>query len=391
LTTSPHQKSDLPQVRQHVDEDDVAAVAAVLRSDWLTTGPAVAAFEEHVATYCGARHGVAVSSATAGLHAACRALGIGPGDRVWTTPNSFVASANCALYCEAAIDFVDIDPSSYNISASELQSKLSAAAERNALPKALIAVHFGGNPCDLRELAALTRPYGIAIIEDATHALGATYCGERIGSGRYSSATVFSFHAIKNITTGEGGMVVTNREDVAQSVRRFRTHGITPNTSTTEPWRYEQRELGFNYRMTDMQAALGTSQLKKLDGFVTKRAELAKRYDDGLAGLVLQLPYRNPDSASAWHLYPIQVVTGDRSATRSKLFFALRRRGIRSQVHYIPIHTQPFYRDLGFRAEQFPVAEQYYEGALSLPLFVDLPYSDQDRVIEVVRSTLAEG
>jgi UDP-4-amino-4,6-dideoxy-N-acetyl-beta-L-altrosamine transaminase len=380
----------LAYARQHVEEDDVAAVAATLRSDWLTTGPALTAFEEQVAAYCGARCGAALSSATAALHATCHALGIGAGDRVWTSPISFVASANCALYCDATVDFVDIDPRSYNICPIELKNKLSAAAQRNALPKALIAVHFGGLPCDLRELAALTRPYGIAIIEDATHAFGATYRGERVGSCRYSDAAVFSFHAIKSITTGEGGMVVTNRENIAQSVRRFRSHGITPNTSASEPWRYEQRELGFNYRMTDLQAALGTSQLAKLDTFVARRTELAKRYDQGLAELPLQLPGRDAGSTSAWHLYPIQIVAGDRAGTRRKLFLELLRNGIGSQVHYIPIHTQPFYRGLGFRAGQFPVAEHYYDGALSLPLFVDLTESDQDRVIEVVRATLTE-
>jgi UDP-4-amino-4,6-dideoxy-N-acetyl-beta-L-altrosamine transaminase len=390
LTTSRANALDIPYARQRVEEDDVAAVEAALRSDWLTSGPALTAFEEQVAAYCGAQYGAAVSSGTAALHATCHALGIGAGDRVWTSPISFVASANCALYCDATVDFVDIDPRSYNICPTELQNKLTDAAQRNALPKALIAVHFGGRPCDLRELAALTRPYHIAIVEDATHALGATYRGERIGSCRYSEAAVFSFHPIKSITAGEGGMVVTNRENVLQSVRRFRNHGITPNTSTAEPWRYEQRELGFNYRMTDLQAALGTSQLGKLDRFITRRAELAKRYDEGLADLPLQLPARDDAGTSAWHLYPIQIVAGDRPGMRRKLYGELLRHGIHSQVHYIPIHTQPFYRDLGFRTGQFPAAEHYYDGALSLPLFVDLTESEQDRVIEIVRATLTE-
>ncbi len=379
----------LAYARQHIEEDDVTAVTAALRSDWLTSGPAVTAFEERVAQYCGARHGAAVSSATAGLHAACHALGIGAGDLVWTSPISFVASANCALYCGAKVDFVDIDPRSYTISASELQRKLEAAAGQKKLPKALIVVHFGGHPCDLRELASVAQPYGIAIIEDASHALGAAYRGEKIGSCRYSDAVVFSFHAIKSITTGEGGMVVTNQEPIAQSVRRFRSHGITPDTSEAEPWRYEQRELGYNYRMTDVQAALGASQLKKLDAFIARRTELAARYDQGLRGLPLQLPHRDAASSSAWHLYPIQIVHRERAEPRRTLFVELRKHGIRTQVHYIPIHTQPFYRALGFRDGQFPVAERYYEGALSLPLFVDLTESDQNRVIEIVGSILS--
>ncbi len=390
MTTAPARKPDLAYARQHIEQDDVAAVGAALRSDRLTGGPALPAFEEHVAAYCGARHGVAVSSATAGLHIACHALGIGAGDRVWTSPNSFVASANCALYCGATVDFVDIDPRSYNISVSALERKLCAAAERKALPKALIAVHFAGQPCDMREIASVARPYGIGIIEDATHALGASYHGKPVGSCRYSDATVFSFHAIKSITTGEGGMVVTNRENIALNARRFRSHGIVPDTSRTEPWRYEQRELGYNYRMTDIQAALGASQLKKLDAFIARRAELAKRYSAGLGALPLQLPHSGDDTTSAWHLYPIQIMTDDRAGTRRNLYFELLRGGIRSQVHYIPIHTQPFYRTLGFRAGQFPVAERYYEGALSLPLFVDLTDSDQDRVMEIVHSTLTQ-
>jgi len=251
-------------------------------------------------------------------------------------------------------------------------------------------VHFGGLPCDLHELAALTQAYGVAIIEDAAHALGATYRGERIGSCRYSDAAVFSFHAIKSITTAEGGMVVTNQENIARSVRLFRDQGITKHTSASEPWRYEQRELGFNYRMTDLQAALGTAQLAKLGTFIARRAELAKRYDQGLAELPLQLPGRDAGTTSAWHLYPIQIAAGDRARIRRELFLELRRNGIDSQVHYIPIHTQPFYRDLGFQTGQFPAAERYYDGALSLPLYVDLTESDQDRVIEVVRATLSE-
>lgn len=391
MTTSRARELNLSYARHFIDENDVAAVAAALRSDWLTGGPAVAAFEEHIAEYCGARFGAAVSSGTAALHAACVAAGIGSGDRVWTSPISFVASANCALYCDAVVDFVDIDPRTYNISPAALETKLREAAAHGSLPKALIAVHFGGLPCDLRELAALTQPYGIAIIEDATHALGASYQGEKIGCGRYSVATVFSFHAIKPITSGEGGMVTTNIKDIATRVRTFRNHGIIANTSAEEPWRYEQRSLGFNYRMSDLQAALGGSQLRKLDAFTAERAALAGRYDEGLSGLPLQLPGQLTDRTSARHLYPIQLKTRHPAAARRELYRELLRNGIRAQVHYIPIHTQPLYRTLGFREGDFPAAERYYEGALSLPLFPGLEERAQDQVIEVVRrSTAAE-
>jgi UDP-4-amino-4,6-dideoxy-N-acetyl-beta-L-altrosamine transaminase len=378
----------IPQTRQHIGENDVAAVEAVLRSELLASGPVIAEFEDRLANRCGARFAVAVSSGTAALHAACRAAGIGPGDRVWTSPNSFVASANCALYCGAMVDFVDIDPRTLNMSIEALEGKLAAAAADNALPKAIIVVHFGGLPCDLRSIAALTQPLGIAIIEDASHALGATLYGEPIGSGRYSIATTFSFYATKSIATGEGGAIVTNSAAFAQCARRFRSHGITPRTSSEEPWLYEQRELGYNYRLTEIQAALGVSQLRSLDAFIARRDKLAKRYDEGFAGLDLQLPYHDADSTSAWHLYPVQMLTENPAEARRELYFELLRNGILSQVNYIPIHLQPFYQNLGFRAGQFPAAEHYYAGALSLPLFVDLRENAQDRVIEIVGKSL---
>jgi dTDP-4-amino-4,6-dideoxygalactose transaminase len=294
------------------------------------------------------------------------------------------------LYCGASIDFVDVDPCTYNFSTSELERKLAAADRSGKLPKALILVHFAGQPCDLAGIAASARRYGITLIEDASHALGASYLNRPIGSCEYSDATVFSFFATKSIATGEGGMVLTNRERVARNVKLLRAHGIVHDTSALEPWRYEQVGLGFNYRMTDIQAALGASQLKKLDGFLARRRQLAARYCEGLIDLPLQLPYRDSISTPAWHLYPIMITGEARAARRRALYFALREHGIRSQVHYIPIHTQPYYRDLGFRAGDFPAAEYYYEGALSLPLFVDLAESDQDRVIEIVRATLIE-
>jgi UDP-4-amino-4,6-dideoxy-N-acetyl-beta-L-altrosamine transaminase len=394
LTTLFAQKSDVPYTRQHIDADDIAAVTTVLRSDWLTTGPKIDEFEEHVAAYCGTKFTVAVSSATAGLHAALRALGVGPGDRVWTSPNSFVASANCALYCGATVDFVDIDPTTYNLSAHELDKKLAAAEKTRSLPKAIVTVHYGGQPCDLEAIAALTQPHGIHVIEDASHALGATYRGEPVGACRFSDATIFSFQATKSIAAGEGGMVATNREEIANGVRLFRGHGITrePQHMTAvhkdEPWRYEQIDLGFNYRMTDIQAALASSQLAKLDAFVRRRRELAARYDEAFENVTLQLPHRDTKSASAWHLYPIHVLGNDRKRLRRHLYDELSRHGIQSQVHFMPIHTQPYYRRLGFRDGDFPAAERYYQGALSLPLFFDLEETDQDRVIDVVRSVV---
>ncbi len=395
MTTLPAQSSEIPYARQHIDADDIAAVSAVLGSDWLTTGPNIDQFEQHVAAYCGARFTIAVSSATAGLHAALHAAGVKPGDRVWTSPNSFVASANCARYCGATVDFVDIDPRTYNFSAREFERKLARAKSTNTLPKAIVTVHFGGQPCELQELAALAQQHGIFVIEDASHALGATYAGSPIGAGRFSNAAVFSFQATKSITTGEGGMVATNREDVAKSVRLFRWHGITREPQhmidphADEPWRYEQISVGFNYLMTDIQAALGTSQLAKLNAFVNRRAQLAARYDQGLAGLPLQLPHRDAGSTSAWHLYPVQVLGNDRRTARRNLYDALLREGVRSQVHYIPIHTQPYYRQLGFRDGDFPAAEHYYGGALTLPLFFDMSERDQDRVVEIVRAAVA--
>jgi len=375
-----------------VEDDDVAAVTAVLRSEWLTEGPALATFEDRIISRCGAAYGVGLSSATAGLHAACHAIGIGPGDRVWTSPNSFVASANCAVYCGGYVDFVDIDPYSYMMSPIELERKLTAARKEGTLPKALIVVHFGGQPCDLEAIAALAKPYGISLIEDASHALGATYRGESVGNCRYSDATVLSFQATKSIATGEGGMVLTNRENIRDNVRLFRGHGITREPAKmradlqAEPWKYEQIDLGFNYRMTDVQAALGTSQLAKLDAFLERRRELAARYDEALAGLQLQLPYRDTASTSAWHLYAIQILAPQANALRLALYQTLLQRGIKSQVNYIPIHTQPYYQAHGFHPGDYPAAESYYARALSLPLFFDLDRGQQDRVVEIVRS-----
>lgn len=381
----------IPYARQTISQADIDAVVAVLRSDWLTQGPAIERFEGAVADYCGTAHAVAVNSATSALHLACLALGLGPGDRLWTSPNTFVASANCALYCGAQVDFVDIDPHTYNLSIVALVTKLEWAAIRGVLPKIVIPVHFAGQPCAMQEIQTLAEQYGFAIIEDASHALGAKYHGEPVGNCRYSDITVFSFHAVKMITTGEGGMALTNRPELAERLRLLRSHGITrdPAKMSREPdgpWYYEQTVLGWNYRMTDFQAALGISQLEQLDVFLARRRELVDRYDAHLTGLLLVRPWRDPQAQSAWHLYVVRI-EGDASVRR-RTFDALRQRGIGVNVHYIPVHIQPYYQAMGFVAGDYPDAEQYYRQAISLPLFAGLTDEDQDQVIASLREVL---
>jgi UDP-4-amino-4,6-dideoxy-N-acetyl-beta-L-altrosamine transaminase len=382
----------LPYARQNVSEEDIAAVAAVLRSDFLTQGPAVPRFEARVADLCGARHAVAVSSATAGLHLAALALGLGPGRTLWTSPNTFVASANCARYCGAGIDFVDVEADTGNLSVAALEEKLAAAKRAGRLPAALVPVHFAGLPCDLAEIAGLARSHGVAVVEDAAHALGATYRGGAIGDGRFSDCTVFSFHAVKTITTGEGGMILTNRDELATKLRRLRSHGITRHpaemTAAPEgPWCYEQVDLGYHYRLTDLQAALGWSQLDRLPEFLRRRRELAARYDRLLAGLPVQLPARRADRDSGWHLYPIRIETGE-GRDRATVFGAMRAAGVGVNVHYIPVHLQPYYRSLGFKAGDFPAAEARYAATLTLPLFFGMTDAQQDAVVAALRAAL---
>ena len=387
----------IPYGRQAITEDDIAAVTAVLRSDFLTQGPAVPRFEQTVAAYCGAAYGVAVNSATSALHLACLALGLGPGDWLWTSPNTFVASANCGRYCGARVDFVDIDPRTYNLDPAALAAKLEVAERQGRLPKAVVPVHFAGQPCDLVAIAALARRYGFRVIEDASHAIGGRYRGEPIGNGRHADITVFSFHPVKLITTGEGGLATTNDPDLATRMARLRSHGISRDPAEMRgqiqgqipgeldaPWYYQQLELGFNYRLTDIQAALGHSQLQRLDDYVARRQYLAARYDRLLADLPLLLPYRDPAHRSALHLYPVQV-PGD----RRRVFDALRQAGIGVNVHYIPVHTQPDYARFGFRSGDFPVAEAYYERAISLPLYPLLTETEQDQVVAALRDALA--
>lgn len=383
----------LPYARQNVSAEDIAAVAAVLRSDFLTQGPAVPRFERRVAELCGAKHAVAVSSATAGLHLACLALGLGPGQTLWTSPNTFVASANCARYCGAAVDFVDIEPDSGNLSVAALGEKLAAAKRTGRLPAALVPVDFAGLPCELAEIAALAREHGVAVIADAAHSLGATYRGGPVGDGRFADCTVLSFHAVKIATTGEGGVVLTNRDELAAHLRRLRSHGITrePAELTTPPegpWCYEQVELGYHCRMTDIQAALGTSQLERLPDFLRRRRELATRYDQLLAGLPVQLPARRADRDSSWHLYPVVIDEARSVRNRAAVFGAMRAAGVGVNVHYIPVHLQPYYRKLGFKPGDFPVAEARYAATLTLPLYFGLTDAQQDEVVAALRAAM---
>lgn len=383
----------IPYGRQHISEDDILAVTEVLKSAWLTQGPMIEEFERAVADYCGAKFAVAVTSATAALHIACLAAELGPEDSLWTSPNTFVASANCGLYVGAHVDFVDIDPKTYNLSVDRLEEKLKKSSKPGKLPKAVIPVHFSGQSCQMERIAELAKEYGFRVIEDASHALGGSYKGYKVGSSTYSDMTVFSFHPVKIITTGEGGMITTNDEDLYQKLVRLRTHGITREqglmTKETEgPWYYEQIELGFNYRMTDIQAALGLSQLARLDKFVERRNMLARRYDEGLRDLPLILPWQYPDVYSAFHLYVVQLKPDEISKSRREVFEELRSAGINVNVHYIPVHTQPYYQRLGFRRGDFPEAEKYYAAALTLPLYYGLTEEDQDYILRKIKEAL---
>ncbi|HWY61178.1 MAG TPA: UDP-4-amino-4,6-dideoxy-N-acetyl-beta-L-altrosamine transaminase [Rhizomicrobium sp.] len=375
----------IPYGRQTISEEDIQAVTEVLRSDFLTQGPAVPAFEAAVMAHCGTRHAVAVNSATSALHIACLALGAGSGDLVWTSPITFVASANCALYCGADVDFVDIDPATLNMSVPALAAKLEQARKSGALPKIVIPVHLAGQSCDMAAIAALAKQYGFAVIEDASHAIGGRYQDHPLGDCRHSDITVFSFHPVKIITTGEGGMAVTNDAALAKKMALLRSHGITRDAADmVDPseggWGYQQVALGFNYRMTDIQAALGSSQIRLLEERVARRHVLAARYDKGLAALPLILPRPHADAYSAWHLYVIQL-REDATIGRSQLFDSLRKDEIGVNVHYIPVHLQPHYRRFGFRPGELPAAEAYYARALSIPIYSAMTDDQQDFVM----------
>ncbi|EDM73237.1 putative DegT/DnrJ/EryC1/StrS aminotransferase [Roseobacter sp. AzwK-3b] len=385
----------IPYGRQWISPEDVASVVDVLISDHLTQGPAIPHFEQALRSACVAPHAVAVNSATSGLHIACLALGLETGKRLWTSPNSFVASANVARLCGAEVDFVDIDPDTLTMCPDRLCDKLHIARRKGHLPHIVMPVHFGGQSCDMPAIHTLAAEFGVHVIEDASHAIGARHDGAPVGDCRYSDACVFSFHPVKIVTTGEGGVVTTRDDRLAAKLDRLRSHGITRNPAlmthdADEPWYYQQLDLGLNYRMTDMQAALGTSQMTRLEPFIALRHGLARRYDWALADLPLRRQQRPVADRSALHLYPVQLDRSlpDRARLRRRLFDHLRSDGIGVNVHYIPIHTQPYYRALGFTPGQFPVAEAYYEGALSLPLHPQMSDADQSTVIESLGSGL---
>lgn len=375
----------IPYGRQDISQADISAVAEVLRSDYLTQGPVVPRFEASVAAYCGAQYAVATSSATAALHIACLALGVSEGDIVWTSPISFVASANCALYCGATVDFVDIDFQTNNMSVVELERKLIRSQKSLSMPKVVIPVHMGGFSCDMKAIHALSIKYDFKIIEDASHAIGASYHGKPVGNCEYSDIAVFSFHPVKIITTAEGGMVLTNDASLNERLNLFRSHGITRNPiqMNQDPdgdWYYQQIELGYNYRMTELQAALGCSQMGRLEEFVNSRNRLASQYGIALAALNVELPQSNLDIHSSYHLYIVKLISADK-ADRKRVFDYLREHGIGVNVHYIPIHLQPYYRRLGFQEGQYPEAEKYYCSAISIPLPANLTEEEQDIVV----------
>jgi UDP-4-amino-4,6-dideoxy-N-acetyl-beta-L-altrosamine transaminase len=379
----------IPYGRQDITDADIEAVVSVLKSDFLTQGPAIPRFEEAAINYCGVSHAVAVNSATSALHIACMALGLGRQDWLWTVPTTFVASANCAIYCGAMVDFVDIDPHKFTMSPEALERKLKAAEKTGRLPKIVVPVHLCGQPCDLAAIHALGQRYGFKIIEDASHAVGATYRNEPIGNCRFSDVTVFSFHPVKIITTAEGGMALTNDADLAERMRRARSHGITRNPADMThppegPWYYQQIDIGYNYRITDIQAALGLSQFDRLDHYVAKRNELAARYNSLLEGAPLASQRPNADGYSAFHLYVVRIDHARSRKSKPDLFAALIKDGIGVNLHYIPVHLQPYYAKMGFVRGQFPESEAYYNETMSLPLYPGLTFENQDCVVQAL-------
>ncbi len=383
----------IPYGHQNIIQEDINSIIDILHSDWITQGPVIEKFEKAMANHCNAKYAVAVSSGTAALHLSCLSLDLKSGDYAWTSPNTFVASANCALYCGSNIDFVDIDKRTLNISIEKLEEKLIKAKKENKLPKILIPVHFAGNICDMNEIKSLSDKYGFKIIEDAAHALGSAYKNTKTGSCEFSDITTFSFHPVKIITTGEGGMILTNKKEIYEKLLMLRTHGITRNeqfmkSDSEGPWYYEQVDLGFNYRITDIQSALGLSQLKRLDDFIKRRNYLAERYNNLLKDLPITLPVINKDCYSAWHIYVIRLNLNAIKKTRKQVFNELKSANVGVNVHYIPVHTQPFYKSLGFKKGDFPNSEKYYEEAITLPLFYDLTEEEQDYIVSALKIIL---
>jgi len=384
----------IPYGRQDINQADLDAVVEVLRSDFLTQGPVVPRFEQTIAAYCGAQHAVAVNSATSALHIACLALDVGKGDVVWTTPTTFVATSNCALYCGATVDFVDIDPRTCNLSVDRLAEKLAQAKKTGQLPKVVIPVHLCGQSCEMAAIHALGRQYGFKIIEDASHAIGARYKGEPVGRCTYSDITVLSFHPVKIITTGEGGMALTNDAQLAKRMRFLRSHGITSDPAemharpSNELWNYQQIGLGFNYRMTDIAAALGVSQMERIDEFVAKRHAIAERYDRLLSSFPVTMPAQHPDSYSSFHLYVIRLNLDEIERTHRQVYDSLRAAGILVNLHYIPVYRQPYYEQMGFKAGYCPEAERYHREVISLPMYPALSEAEQDQVLAALRHAI---
>ena len=385
----------IPYGRQNINQADIDAVVEVLRSDFLTQGPVVTEFEKAVVAYCNAKHAVAVNSATSALHIACLALGVGKGDLVWTSPITFVASANCALYCGAEVDFVDIDPQTYNLSVDRLKEKLILAEKAGRLPKVVIPVHLCGQPCDMEGIHALSQQYGFKIIEDASHAIGGRYKDEPVGNCQYSDITVFSFHPVKIITTGEGGIALTNNDQLAKSMRHLRSHGITTDPADMHPrperelWNYQQINLGYNYRMTDIQAALGLSQMQRVNDFVSMRHTIATRYNQMLSALPVVQPWQHHDGYTSYHLYVIRLKLDEISKTHREVYEMLRAAGVLVNLHYIPVYRQPYYEQMGFSAGYCAEAEQYYSEAISLPMYPGLTEQQQDYVVSALENALS--
>jgi len=382
-------KRFIPYARQDINENDIQAVVEILQSDWLTQGPTIEKFEKACQTFCQVPHVVAVNSATAALHLACLALDVQQGDYVWTSPNTFVASANCALFCGGKVDFVDIDKKTYNLCPQKLEEKLLKAKKTNQLPKVVIVVHFAGQACDMKKIKYLSGVYDFRIIEDASHALGAFYEDKPVGSCQYSDLTIFSLHAVKIMTSGEGGLLATQSSGLYEKIKLLRSHGVTRDVKqmtvdSPGDWYYQQIALGFNYRLTEIQSALGLSQLKRLNEFTTKRRQIAQRYDNALKDLPIITPWQAAQVASSYHLYPIQIL----EKNRKEVFNRLREKGIGVNVHYIPVHTQPYYQQLGFKQGDFPISEGYYEKAISLPIHTSLKDEEQNYVIETLEDIL---